>query len=199
MRERMKRALQSIPIEQLRSRSAQMCRRVLDLPAMQAARTIMVYAPLLHEADAAPIAAAWFMVGEAEARHSGAPAPRRVCVPRMNWTDRTMEPALVTDWDNDFVLNRIGLREPRSDLVVIPLSELDAVIVPGLAFDHAGRRLGRGGGFYDRFLPRLHPRVLTIGVCLREQIVPHVPIDPIDIPVRVVISDEGVLGGRPQA
>lgn len=66
---------------------------------------------------------------------------------------------------------------------------IDAVVVPGLAYTRDGRRLGQGGGFYDRFLPLLRADCLTIGVCFAEQIVDDLATEPHDRIVDVVITD----------
>jgi len=66
---------------------------------------------------------------------------------------------------------------------------LDVVIVPGLAFAVDGRRLGQGGGHYDRFLPRLRAECLTIGVCYAEQLVADLPNDTHDVAVHLVVTD----------
>lgn len=66
---------------------------------------------------------------------------------------------------------------------------LDAVVVPGLAFTIQGLRLGQGGGHFDRFLPRLSPACVTIGVAFREQLVASVPVEPHDVELDMVITD----------
>ena len=66
---------------------------------------------------------------------------------------------------------------------------LDVVVVPGLAFTAAGRRLGQGGGHFDRFLPRLRADCLTVGVCFREQLVAELPTGPHDVAVHLVVTD----------
>jgi 5-formyltetrahydrofolate cyclo-ligase len=66
---------------------------------------------------------------------------------------------------------------------------LDVVVVPGLAFTVDGHRLGQGGGHFDRFLPRLSPGCLRIGVAFHEQMVDLVPLEPHDVVVDVVITD----------
>jgi 5-formyltetrahydrofolate cyclo-ligase len=66
---------------------------------------------------------------------------------------------------------------------------LDVVVVPGLAFTAAGRRLGQGGGHFDRFLPRLRADCLTVGVCFREQLLADLPTAPHDAGVRLVVTD----------
>ena len=68
-----------------------------------------------------------------------------------------------------------------------------AVLVPGVAFDNRGARLGRGGGFYDRFLERTKDvDMLKIGVCWSMQVVPSVPTDPHDVHVDWICHEEGV-------
>jgi 5-formyltetrahydrofolate cyclo-ligase len=66
---------------------------------------------------------------------------------------------------------------------------LDVVVVPGLAFTLDGHRLGQGGGHFDRFLPRLRPDCLTIGVCYHEQLVADIPMAAHDVHVAVVVTD----------
>jgi len=66
---------------------------------------------------------------------------------------------------------------------------LDVVVVPGLAFTSDGRRLGQGGGHYDRFLPRLRPGCLTIGAAFAEQLVDELPTEDHDAKVSTVVTD----------
>ena len=70
--------------------------------------------------------------------------------------------------------------------------ELEAVLVPGLAFDAAGRRLGRGGGHYDRFLARTGPGCLRLGLCFEGQWLPAVPVEAHDQGVDAVVTEAGV-------
>lgn len=74
---------------------------------------------------------------------------------------------------------------------------LDAVLVPGLAFDHGGHRLGRGGGHYDRFLASVRPDCLRIGMCFAGQVLDAVPLDPWDQPVDVIMTERGLVEGAP--
>jgi 5-formyltetrahydrofolate cyclo-ligase len=79
------------------------------------------------------------------------------------------------------------------DLRVMPgdvdPASLDVVVVPGLAFTADGRRLGQGGGHFDRFLPRLRADCLTVGVCFREQLVTELPTGAHDVAVHLVVTD----------
>jgi 5-formyltetrahydrofolate cyclo-ligase len=74
----------------------------------------------------------------------------------------------------------------------LPAAALDAVLVPGLAFDAAGRRLGRGGGHYDRLLPRLRPDCLRVGLSFEGQLLAGVPVEIHDQAVGAVVTEAGV-------
>ena len=80
-----------------------------------------------------------------------------------------------------------GILEPSDDAERVSPSEVDLAIVPGMAFDPHGHRLGRGGGFYDRLIPQLHCPL--VGICFSCQLVPSIPLEPFDLPVNLVISD----------
>ena len=69
----------------------------------------------------------------------------------------------------------------------------DIVVVPGVAFDRRGNRLGHGLGYYDRFLGRMPERVPKVGLAWAHQLVPEVPVDPWDVPVHAVVTEEGVI------
>jgi 5-formyltetrahydrofolate cyclo-ligase len=78
------------------------------------------------------------------------------------------------------------LREPANGPWVAT-SSIDCVLVPGLAFTTDGKRLGRGGGYYDRTLAALEPATTTLGVCFSLQIVAGLPTEPHDLPVHFVL------------
>ncbi|MEL6187342.1 MAG: 5-formyltetrahydrofolate cyclo-ligase [Myxococcota bacterium] len=83
-----------------------------------------------------------------------------------------------------------GILEPNSDAALTPLTSIDAFMVPGLGFTPDGRRLGYGGGFYDRILAD-HPRALRIGVAFELQVVPEIPIEPHDAQMDGVVTERG--------
>jgi 5-formyltetrahydrofolate cyclo-ligase len=85
-----------------------------------------------------------------------------------------------------------GPREPGRRLPVDP-ALVDVVITPGLAFDRSGHRLGYGGGYYDRYLARLHPAALRVAIGFGQQLVDAVPVEAQDEPVNMVVTDLGVL------
>ena len=116
---------------------------------------------------------------------------RRVYVPRV--VGKEMQFCAPGD---RFDLSLYGIREPPPGSVELKLDELSGhavlVVVPGVAFDRKKRRLGRGGGYYDRFLSNLADGSYTqyrLGVCFNEQLVSAVPWGPRDLPVHGVVSD----------
>jgi len=75
----------------------------------------------------------------------------------------------------------------------LPPERLDAVVVPALAYDRRGFRLGQGKGYYDRFLKRLREDALTVGFIPSALLLDRLPTDPWDVPVRRIVTEAGVL------
>ena len=99
--------------------------------------------------------------------------------------NRIMRPCVL--WDNGTLLRGpYGIREPAHKKPV-NLKSLDLVVVPGLAFDKKGRRLGRGKGYYDRFLPKISSNCAAIGLAYDFQILPFIPTTKYDAQVHQVI------------
>jgi 5-formyltetrahydrofolate cyclo-ligase len=87
------------------------------------------------------------------------------------------------------------LRASRS-LTVVPPMKIDLIVTPGLAFDARGSRLGRGGGFYDRFLAEPQLVAARVGIALDEQIVDAVPTDSWDVSMHAVVTDTRTVWNR---
>lgn len=85
-------------------------------------------------------------------------------------------------------VDRFGIHVPRSAVEIDPAT-IQLVVVPGLAFDRHGHRLGRGGGFYDRFLNRLGTQAARVGACYDVQMVEAVPVESHDEPMDVILTD----------
>lgn len=154
--------------------------RLLALPELAGARVVLAYGAAPEEIDVAPAVAALRAQGVTIAypRIDG-PGELGVCP--------------IND-DIELVRGTFGLREPAAHAPACDVSPLDAVLVPGVAFDDEGRRLGFGGGYYDRLIPRLRPDCALIGVAFDEQIVPRVPAEAHDARVHKVVTPTRVLG-----
>lgn len=92
--------------------------------------------------------------------------------------------------------SRLGIREPLPTSPTATLAEAGLVLVPGLGFDGAGRRLGYGGGFYDRLLAKPPRKLFVLGHCHAFQLVPRLPHEPHDLRVRAVATPQGVIRCR---
>ncbi len=90
-----------------------------------------------------------------------------------------------------------GIPEPRPDLPEVPPAAVDWALVPGLAFDERGFRLGRGAGYYDRLIPTFRRDAICWAVCLTCQLIDRVPVEPHDVPLNGVSTpSRDVQGAR---
>lgn len=168
-------ARRQLSVDERVAASHQAVDRLLGLHELRGIETVVAYDAVDDELD----------VGEvvASLRHHG----MRLLLPRV----RGDELELVAAGD----LHRLrvgyrGIREP--DGPRIDPEVVDVIIVPGVAFDPVGGRLGRGGGHYDRLLPTLPTDSTRIGVCFSCQVVPMVPREPHDAAVDIVVTERAV-------
>ncbi len=104
-----------------------------------------------------------------------------------------MRGAEVSDWAHDLVPGKHGIDQPAPDCPDLPTEQIDVILVPGIAFDSTCARLGRGAGFYDRFLADPRVRAAKIGVAFDEQIVDAVPMDRWDVRLDAVVTPTRVF------
>ncbi len=144
---------------------------------------VVLYDPMPGEIDLRPL--------EQVERPGGGPLAR-FALTRTPTDGRTLtvHPAH-SPWER----HRFGYRQPVEDATRIGVDEIDIVLVPGLAFDLAGNRVGFGAGFYDRFLARLRPDALRVGIS-DGYIVSPLPVDPYDVPMTHLASEVGVVRCR---
>lgn len=117
----------------------------------------------------------------------------RIAYPRIVAGDRRLafheiEPA-------NLVLARFGLREPRPDAPSVDIASIAAFVIPGLAFDRDGGRVGWGRGYYDATLAVAAPSALRIGLAFECQLVERVPRDPHDAQLHYVVTETAVHRG----
>ena len=92
--------------------------------------------------------------------------------------------------------HRLGFDQPTGGTPRVDPADVDVLLVPGRTFDRHGIRLGRGGGHYDRLLPRLRPGIAVVGVTLDGRIVPRLPTEPHDRPMTHLATESGVHAVR---
>lgn len=164
--------LRALPEAYVQERSARL--RELLRPHVLQAQRICLFAPLPHEVNLLPL------LHEAPGRSYFLPR----CLPghRLSF-HRVQNPA------DDLEPGAMGIPAPKASLPCLPPDQVELMLVPGLAFTRSGKRLGYGGGYYDRYLPLLSPRALVLAPALPEQIVPDLPTDAHDVPIRVLTQD----------
>ena len=114
---------------------------------------------------------------------------KRVAVPVILKEEKRLIAGEIHNRLEDLESQHFGIYQPRQDRVKeIPLEIIDLVVVPGVAFDRKNIRLGRGHGYYDRFLSGLPKRTKTIGLAFDFQVLEDLPQDPHDVPVSKIIT-----------
>ena len=179
LRQRLRQILADIPPDELSTRSLRACHRLFAEPEYMKAEVIMVFLSLPTEVDTTPVVLrAW-------------QDRRRVLAPKVSWNQRRMLPLEVRSLTDDLMVSSMGIREPITG-IPFPVPDIDLVIVPGLAFDEYGNRLGRGRGFYDRFLAHPEFKGVSCGFAFEAQLLPEVPVGPLDRSVSMLVTDEKV-------
>jgi len=185
LRREMSAARAALSENERRARSEAASRRLLALPELAQSgagpKTLAGYVGVKGEIDPAPALAAVAAAGAAVALPRVAPEAPRL---RFHRADAGL-----------LAPGPFGIDEPAAAAPEITPDELDVVIVPGLAFDAEGRRLGFGGGYYDGMFGALGPgkRPALIGLCYDFQIVARCPAGDGDVPVDLVVTDVRVL------
>jgi 5-formyltetrahydrofolate cyclo-ligase len=169
--------------EEIEAKSGEIVRRLKELREIRESSTLMVYLSFGSEVLTDDLIR-W---GWAEGK--------RIVVPFCHPESRVLTPCLIGGFA-ELETGHYGIREPKSEwLRPVPREEIDAVLIPAVAFDRQGRRVGYGGGYYDRFLPEI-PRAARIGAAFACQIVAEILPDPHDVPAdRIVTEDELIVAG----
>ncbi len=166
------------------ARSLAACKHLTCTDTFRQAQVVMIYLSMDDEVDTGAIALAGWQAGKI------------IAAPRISWEHRRLTPLQITSLAAGVVPGRHGVPEPPEHASPVPVEMIDLIIVPGLAFDRHGRRLGRGGGFYDRFLAHGERVATTFGLAFREQVVDELPCDDHDHPIDQLATDEEVLDFR---
>jgi 5-formyltetrahydrofolate cyclo-ligase len=119
---------------------------------------------------------------------------KKIFIPLINRGKSDLIPALIYDFKKELVLGSLGIYQPREEFYRLYSPKiLDLVIVPGVAFTGQGNRLGRGGGYYDRFLTKVRENTYSVALAFEMQIVDQIPKDENDIPVDFIITEKRII------
>jgi len=179
----MKQLLATISQNDRQQRSLAACDKLIATPEFKNAQTIMMYLSMPSEIDTSSLALqAWQQ-------------NKRIAVPRISndWSPamaiRGFHAIEIQNLHENMQQTSLGTRQPINGRVVT-LREIDLIIIPGLAFDHHGNRLGRGGGFYDRFLAQPNLQACRCAICFHEQLLTKdIPHEPHDVPMNLIVTD----------
>lgn len=169
-------ALSSLEIQ---GKSHETAQRLLLLPEYRQAKTILIYIPTKSEINTLPII------------KSSWQQQKRIAIPVCQ-ADRTL---LISELNcfNDLEKGKYNILEPVKDKIIpIDPGEIDLAIIPGLAFDQQGTRLGYGGGYFDRFLKTLRNNCPILALCYEFQIIKHIPSEIHDVPVNMILTEERI-------
>ena len=167
----------------LLEKSKQISEQLLALEHYQKAKTLMIYLDFRKEVATGMIVEKALQMG------------KRVTVPVVvNQESKTMVPSLLRDYPGDLQEGNYGIKEPRVLQPVIPW-EIDLIVVPGVAFDYQGNRLGYGGGYYDRFLANVRPDAVTVALAYELQLIPDLSgfMGNFDRTVQMILTEARVI------
>lgn len=174
LRNEVRARLKSFPAPNRVQVSAALCSRLTAHLVWLQARSVLLFAPLPDEPDIWPLL------------NQGIATGKTIALPGFLPGTNTYTARRILDPARNLVVGKFGIREASDVSPEMELNQLDLVLVPGVAFDSHGRRLGRGKGFYDRLLAGV--RGTKCGVAFDEQLVNAVPVGPLDIPLNCIVT-----------
>jgi 5-formyltetrahydrofolate cyclo-ligase len=174
LRKEIRAALQKISPAARLAASAQIRTRLKEQPFWLGAASILFFAPMPDEVNVWPLLEEFLAGGKIAA------------LPRFDSANNDYVACRVQHPQIEIVPGQFGIREPKTGCAEIPLDRLGLILVPGVAFDLHGGRLGRGRGFYDRLLPEIHG--IKCGVAFDEQMVDAVPAGKLDVRMDFILT-----------
>jgi 5-formyltetrahydrofolate cyclo-ligase len=168
--------------EEVAERSNRVCRRLLSLPEFIEAHNTLFYMSYRNELDTHGMIQRSIEIG------------KRVNIPRMQLDGLSLEVCQIRDLDSDTAPGMFGIIEPtESAEKCADTSRIDLCVIPGIAFDRRGHRIGWGKGFYDRFLATLSEHTKKFGLAYDFQLLEKINSHDRDIPLDGLITESEVL------
>ena len=162
------------------ARSVVICESLIGRRAYQKAKTVAIFVTYRSEVNTLPIIQ--------DLLHKG----KVVAVPRISGKGK-MEFYQLNDPDKDLVPGTYGIREPKKWSKMVKAQDIDLMVAPGSVLDDRGYRIGYGGGFFDRYIPRLKKGCPVISLGFEMQMVKMVPNESFDKKVDMVITEKRVI------
>lgn len=167
--------------QDVRFKSHEIKKRLFELLEFRKAKIVMLYVALKGEVKTRAIIQESLAMG------------KRVVVPVTDFEKKEMKVSEIKSF-SELEETKKGLYEPKKEFFrEVSPAEIDIVIVPGLAFDSEGDRVGYGYGFYDNFLPKIKENILTIGLAFEFQIVYNIPTEKYDVSIKKIITEKRII------
>lgn len=177
LRLRMAEALRQMSPRDRETRSSSLVEKLWAEKRFAASRNIFCYISMPEEVETRGLVRRCLTEG------------KKIAVPRVIAAEGRIEARGLAGWDGAFIPGPFGILEPDPKTTALwDPRDIDCVIVPGLAFDREGYRLGRGKGYYDRFLAAIGPAAVRIALAFEFQCVDRVPREAHDEKVDLVLS-----------
>lgn len=176
LRTAIRREEQALGAKYKASSSAAICAHIMGMPEYRDAETVFCFVGRANEIDTTPLLTDALAAG------------KRLCVP-LCVEKGMMELRQITDL-SQLISGSYGIQEPPADAPLVSIDDVDLSIIPCLTCDHGGKRLGQGGGYYDRFLSSY--RAAAVMVCRERLIREELPVEPHDMPIPLVVTENGL-------
>ncbi len=173
----------SLSRQQIEKKSKQIEERLLALPEFEKAKIVMAYYGVRNEVETKGIIQKALQAGKI------------VALPVTDFEKKTVVPILINSLEQ-LQKTQFGLVEPTSKKPV-ETTELDLIIVPGVAFDKSGCRIGRGKGFYDELLRKTSTEITLVGLCFEENLEERLPSESHDVKMDLIVTDKQVIRCKP--
>jgi 5-formyltetrahydrofolate cyclo-ligase len=174
LRQKLRAFLKTLPDTEGRAASLRACALLRQQSVWKSACAVLFYAPLAGEIDLFPML------------EEGLRAGKAIALPRFIRETGAYDAFQIRDAAGDCAPGKFGISEPTAQCAPFPLKRLDLVLAPGVGFDVTGLRLGRGQGFYDRLLARIHG--IKCGVAFDQQIVELIPGEKHDVRMNCILT-----------
>ena len=172
----------ALPKEERAEKSAAIMERLFDFANFLEARIVLFYMSYGSEVDTEP------MIRKA------LEVEKTVALPLVDTRKKQIFPFRIEDLDRDVRPGYRGIREPIPQRCKqIPVEYINLAIIPGIAFDERGGRIGHGVGVYDRFIPKLDITTRKVALAFECQIVAQIPMEPHDRYTDIIITEERIV------
>ncbi|NLE25737.1 MAG: 5-formyltetrahydrofolate cyclo-ligase [Clostridiaceae bacterium] len=164
----------------VKNASETIVRTLQSIPAFKQAKVVLSYMPYGKEVDIRPLNQ-WIL-----------DQGKVLCLPKVI-SKTEMEARAVNDISQGLYKSGFGVLEPTYDNELMDIDKIELVLVPGLAFDKTGNRMGHGNGYYDRFLASCPTNTILIGIAYAFQVFDSIPFDQYDVKVHRLITEKFTL------